>query len=364
MNSWDVIVAGAGICGLSAAQELRERGASVLVLERGQPGCEASTAAAGMLAATDPETPAALQELALAAAGAYPAWVNTLQSRSGIDVDFRRQGSIVLGEENPAQNYQRLSEEELRRLEPSLEAKGYPAFYVAEDCIDPVLLMRALMRAAELSGVELMTGVEVHKMRWTGSDAEVATNSGGFRAQAAVKCLGAWSGTPVKPRKGQMMYLQPRRGGLLQHVVRAPGAYIVPRSSGKILVGTTVEDVGFDKTVVPETIRRMHESASEYVPELAHAQIFETWSGLRPGTPDDLPVIGPAEEKNVFIASGLFRNGILLAPMVATVMADLVAGNATPLDISAFSPARFALKEPRNHASGESAAISRDSVKK
>ena len=363
MNSWDVIVAGAGIAGLSTALELRERGDSVLILERGQPGCQASTAAAGMLAATDPETPPALQDLALAAARAYPAWVDKLQRSTGINVDFRRHGSIILGEKNPPANYQQLSEQELSRLEPCLRARSYIAFRVTEDCVDPVLLMTALIRIAEQQGVDLRTGVDVHEMRWTGSEVEVTSNAGTFQAQAALNCLGAWSGAPVKPRKGQMMYLQAKRTDVLRHVVRAPGAYIVPRSSGKILVGTTVEDVGFDKTVSTAIIRSMHRSAAEYVPELAQAVIVETWAGLRPGTPDDLPIIGSAE-KNVFVASGLFRNGILLAPVVATVIADLVAGKAPGIDIRAFSPARFASKNPAAHAEGESTSIPRHSMKK
>jgi glycine oxidase len=140
-----------------------------------------------------------------------------------------------------------------------------------------------------------------------------------------------------------MLYLQPSKADLLQHAVRAPGAYIVPRSSGKILVGTTVEDVGFDKSVHEETIQAMHEAAARYLPELGKARVTETWAGLRPGSPDDLPLIGPTEEQNVFVASGLFRNGILLAPLTGKITADLVMGRRPEIDITAFSPSRFAI---------------------
>jgi glycine oxidase len=341
VNTWDVIIAGAGIAGLSTALALRERGASVLVLERGEPGCEASTAAAGMLAATDPETPPALRELAMLAARMYPEFVARLERDSAIYTDFRRQGTIVLGEQSPPPNYRQLSAGELHELEPSLDTRGRRAFFVEEDCVDPVLLMRATIRAAQLKSIQIRTGVTVQHMHCAGSHVTAETSDGQFRARAAVNCLGAWSGAPVRPRKGQMMYLQPQHTGLLQHVVRAPGAYIVPRSSGRVLVGTTVEDVGFDKTVEQQTIRMMRDSATLYVPELASATIVETWAGLRPGTPDDLPLIGPTQEQNVFVAGGLFRNGILLAPVVAEIVAGFVLGKSATLDLSPFSPARF-----------------------
>jgi glycine oxidase len=342
VKSWDVIIAGGGIVGVCTALELRRRGASVLVLDRGQPGQEASSAAAGMLAASDPETPIALREMASESARLYPDFVNDLQRVSGVTVDFRRQGTIVLGEEAPPLEYRRLSSDELAQLEPSLQTGDYPAFLVEEDSVDPVLLMRAAVAAANLSGVEISPGITVQSMHGSSSGVQVDTDKQKFEAGAALNCLGAWSGAPVKPRKGQMLYVQPARMGLLQHVVRAPGAYIVPRSSGKILIGTTVEDVGYDKSVDQETIRGMHRAASGYIPELATAPIVETWAGLRPGSPDDLPLIGRTEEQNVFVASGLFRNGILLAPMTARIAAALAMGQPKPIDISAFSPGRFA----------------------
>lgn len=342
MKSWDVIIAGAGLVGVCTALELCERGATVLVLERGEPGCEASSAAAGMLAATDPETPFALRSMALDSARIYPDYVQKLERISGIRADFRRHGTIILGEEAPPPAYCRLSSEELGRLEPALQAHDHPAFFVKEDSVDPVLLMRAAVRAAVLSGAEIRSGITVQQLRRSGAEVEAVTDQGLLKVGTAVNCLGAWSGPPVKPRKGQMLYLEPSQAGLLQHVVRAPGAYIVPRSSGKILIGTTVEDVGFDKSVDEKTVRAMHAAAAGYVPALASVPVVETWAGLRPGTPDDLPLIGPTADPGIFLASGLFRNGILLAPATARIVADLVTGKAAGLDITAFSPARFA----------------------
>jgi glycine oxidase len=268
--------------------------------------------------------------------------VENLQRISGVEVDFRRQGTVVLGEDAAPVGCRRLPNEELLRLEPALQPQGYPAFFVEEDSVDPLPLMRAAVRAAELSGVEIRSGVAVQRMRCSGLEVEVETDGALFKAKAAVNCLGAWSGAPVRPRKGQMLYVQPSRMGLLPHVVRAPGAYIVPRSSGKILIGTTVEDVGFDKSVNQETIRAMHVAAARYVPELQSASVVDSWAGLRPGSPDDLPLIGATDTRGIFLASGLFRNGILLAPITGRIMADLVMGRPAEIEISAFSPARFA----------------------
>lgn len=343
MSSWDVIIAGAGLAGVLTALELRERRASVLVLERGDPGREASTAAAGMLAATDPETPPALRAMALKSARIYPDFVGKLERSTGIGVDFRRQGTIVLGEAAPPANYQQLFPDDLQRIEPALQAHGRPAFLVAEDTVDPVPLMQAALRAAELAGIEIRNNVAVQQMCWKGQQVQVTTDKGVLTALSAVNCMGAWSGAPVRPRKGQMLYLRSARPGELQHVVRAPEVYIVPRSSGKVLLGTTVEDVGFDKSVRKETIQALHDAARRYVPELARARVTETWAGLRPGSPDDLPLIGPTDERNVFLASGLFRNGILLAPLTAKITANLVMEKQPEIDITAFSPSRFSV---------------------
>lgn len=341
MASYDVIIAGAGIIGLSLALELHEGGAHVLVLERGRPGGEASSAAAGMLAATDPETPMPLRALAIESAHLFPVFVEKLESATRVDVDFRRHGTIVLSkEETMPENYQPLSGGELQKLEPNLAGGGHNAYFVAEDSVDPASLMTAALRSAAQRGVEVRSGIDVRKMQSSGGQVEIITEQGPLLAAKAVNCRGAWSGPPVRPRKGQMLYLGPADSSPLTHVVRSPEAYIVPRSSGKILVGATVEDVGYDKTVEPETIRNLHTSASACVPELASAPVIASWAGLRPGSPDDLPLIGETE-KGIFIASGHFRNGILLAPVTAHIMANLISGRAPGFEISAFAPQRF-----------------------
>jgi glycine oxidase len=345
MNSWDVIIAGAGIIGVSLALELRERGAKVLVLDKGDPGNEASSAAAGMLAPSDPETPAGLRPLATESARMFPGYVSKLEGLSGIATDFRRQGTIALmdGTVTPPAGYSPLSTDDVQRLEPHLRSHGGQSFFVQENTVDPRLLMRAALLAAQNTGVEVRGNAEVTTIRSRANNVEVETFTGIFTAGTAVNCRGAWAGSPVKPRKGQMLYLESERKDLLEHVVHAPDVYIVPRSSGKILVGATVEDAGFDKTVAASTIQELVRTAIEYLPVLRRARIVESWAGLRPGTPDDLPILGlgPAEVAGVFVASGHFRNGILLAPATAKIMADVITGRPPAFDIGRFAASRF-----------------------
>ncbi len=340
--TWDVIISGGGIIGVSLALELRRRGSKVLVLDRGEPGKEASSAAAGMLAATDPETPEKLRGLAEESARMYPAYVERLENASGIKVDFHQGAWHLLPSRDSLANHKPLSPAALKQLAPCLDACGYSAHFLPhEHSVDPGLLMQAALRAAQVAGVEVRGHAEVQQIASRGGQVEVVAAGNHFFAQAAVNCQGTWAGTPVRPRKGQMIYLQPQRAGLLRHVLRTPEVYLVPRSSGKILAGATVEDVGYDKSVDPEIVRRLHHAAARFVPELSSAQVAASWAGLRPGTPDDLPILDRTEAPGVFIAAGHFRNGILLAPITATIMADLIEGKKPAMDVSAFSYSRF-----------------------
>ena len=348
MKIWDVIIAGGGIIGLSLALELRQRSIDVLVLDRGEPGREASAAAAGMLAAADPDTPVDLRLFAVESARLYPEFVQKLQAASGTNVDFRRQGTLVFLKSSDLESSRvppghiTLSSDELDRLEPRLQARGRSAYFLQEDSVDPDLLLQAAVKAVRHAGVEIRSHAAVQRMLAQGGSIEVTSGEERFVGRVAVNCQGAWAGAPVRPRKGQMCYLRPQSLDSLKHVVRAPEAYLVPRSSGKILVGATVEDAGFDKSVEPETVEKLRRAAAVLIPELAAAPIMQSWAGLRPGTPDDLPIMGETETPGILVSSGHFRNGILLAPVSAKVMADLITGTPLRMDLGPFSPARFA----------------------
>jgi glycine oxidase len=302
-----------------------------------------------MLASADPGTPVDLRLFAAESARLYPEFVQELQAASGIGVDFRRQGTVVFLESPDFENFndappghRRLSVDELKQVEPALQLGGHSAFFLQEDSVDPDLLSQAAVKAARNAGVEIRSHTAMKQMRSQNGNIEVTTQAEQFVARVAVNCQGAWAGAPVRPRKGQMCYLQPQSPRLLNHVVRAPEAYLVPRSSGKILVGATLEDAGFDKSVEPETVKNLHWAAAVLIPALATALVVQSWAGLRPGTPDDLPIMGETETRGILVSSGHFRNGILLAPAAAKVMADLMMGRPPAIDISLFSPARFA----------------------
>jgi len=243
-------------------------------------------------------------------------------------------------ESTAPREYRGLSDAELQLLEPSIHRSEHSAYFVREDSVDPLLLMRAALGAARTLGVEVRGHTAVTEIRTRSDAVEVLSETEIFSAASAIDCRGAWSGAPVRPRKGQMLYVLPQ-ATLLQHVLRAPEVYVVPRSSGKILIGATVEDVGFDKSVDSSAIRLLLHDAAKYLPELASAPIIQSWAGLRPGTPDDLPIIGPSDIPRVFVATGHFRNGVLLAPVTAQIVASLILGQPSPLEIRAFSPSRF-----------------------
>jgi glycine oxidase len=176
----------------------------------------------------------------------------------------------------------------------------------------------------------------------------VTTDKTSYGAPAVVNCAGAWAGQvsphafPTRPVKGQMLSVVGAPRALLRHVVRAPEVYLVPRSDGRILIGATVEEAGYDKGIDADTIHRMHQAAIALVPALSQARVLQAWAGLRPGTPDNLPILGATQTPGYFVATGHFRDGILLAPVTAHLMAQIVTGARPEYDVSPFSPGRFA----------------------
>jgi glycine oxidase len=345
----DVIVCGAGVIGLSLAVELRKRGLTVLIVERSAPGRESSHAAAGMLAWC--ESNPALAALTEASYRAYPEFVHEVEDESGLKADLRREGTIQLLDATdpwPTQAGTRaLQPAALAELEPHI-ASSYRAAHLDEASVDPRALSTALERAAKHRNADLVTGSPVLSLELDGSKLTgIRTERATYHAPIVVNCCGAWSAelsggprTPTRPRKGQMLSLV--GGDLVRHVIRTRDVYLVPRSDGRLLVGATVEDVGFDKRVVPETIQRLHQAAANLIPQLGECKLLEAWAGLRPGTPDDLPILGPTTLPGYFAATGHFRAGILLAPITARIIADLITGATPTFDLTPFNPDRFA----------------------
>ncbi len=353
-----MIVLGCGVIGASLARELHKSGATVLVIERGEPGREASHAAAGMLAPHGGDLPGELKELAVASATLYPEFVHELEDEAAARpheahvprMDFRSNGAILIGPE--AQHVERarpLSRAEMKELQPGLGHSEPEAVFIQESSVDPRGVMAALVRSLRHRGIEVAHRAAATRIVRSSDSFEVHTAKSKYLARGVVNCCGAWAGEiegvdaiPAKPRKGQMLSVIPRDKNLLRHVIRREEVYLVPRSDGRILIGATVEDCGFDKQVVPETIKRMQNLAERIVPAIADAKIHESWAGLRPGTPDDLPILGESSLPGYFIATGHFRNGILLAPVTAQIVAQLLRGEAPVHPIQAFSPSRFA----------------------
>jgi glycine oxidase len=350
VKTWDVIIIGGGIIGLSLAIALRKRGATVLVVERGEPGREASRAAGGMLVDCSLETLPALQPLATASARMYPEFAHELEVESGMKVDLRDQGTILFPSAEHLHHLENapLAAAALAELEPALVATDRPAFFLRERSVDPRALSSAAWKAAKNRGVDFSSGDEVTSVTITdGRATGVATTKTAFHADKVVTCAGAWSGQiaprefPTRPVKGQMLCLAMPSRKLLKHVIRAPEAYLIPRSDGRLLVGATVEEAGFDKRTDLATIQRLHRAALALIPELRNAKILEDWAGLRPGTPDALPILGETATPGYYVATGHFRDGILLTPITAEVMTAVIEGRNPEFDLIAFSPQRF-----------------------
>jgi glycine oxidase len=350
MKTWDVIVVGGGIIGLSLSIELRKKGASVLVIERGEPGREASHAAGGMLVDCGLETPSALQPLATASARMYPEFAHELEVEAGTKVDLRDQGTILFP---PAEHaipsaFSALTPAQLTELDPALSGLNYPAFFLKERSVDPRALTAAAIKTAKNRDVDFSSGDSVTAVNLSdGHVTGVTTSKTSFLAPKVVNCAGAWSGQidpyafPTRPVKGQILCLVMPSRTLLKHVIRSPKVYLIPRSDGRLLVGATVEEAGFDKRTDASTIQRLHQAAIALVPKLLDAKILEAWAGLRPGTPDALPILGATDTPGYYVATGHFRDGILLAPITAQVMTYVITGTQCNYDLTPFSPRRF-----------------------
>jgi len=366
-------VVGAGIIGLSLAIELDKQGLRVLVVEKGKPGREASWAAGGMLCDFPDETAPGLRELATASARMYPEFVHELEDESGLKIDLRSVGTLVLSRvetgvrpvsagQSPATTQAHALPEPLARLERGLRIRNGTGLsltprFLKERSVDPRHLSVAALAAARHRGIDFSSGDHVLAVEVAdGKAAGIRTNKTRFAAGMVVNCAGAWAGQigphpfPTRPVKGQMLYVAMPEKELVRHVVRTmgltPDVYLIPRSDGRMLIGTTVEEAGFDKQTVPETILKLRNAAVDLVPRLGDARILEAWAGLRPGTPDGLPILGATPTPGYFVATGHFRDGILLAPATAKVMAEVMTGQTLSWQLVAFAAQRFSQENP------------------
>jgi glycine oxidase len=370
---YDAVVIGAGLIGLACAWRAAQRGMSVLVLDRAEaPGAGASRVAAGMLAPVM-EADFGEQRLVrvnLAARERWPAFAAELEERTGLPTGYRDSGAlIVAADRDDAEALRRLHDFQLslgldaewlapgrcRRLEPGLSphiAGGILAH--GDGQADPRATTRALAEA--VSEVEL--GVEVERIEHDrGRVTGVRTSRGLVECEAAVVAAGAWSpalapdgkGPPVRPVKGQILELRVR-GAMeepLTRIVRTPRCYLVARGDGRVVLGATMEEQGFDTAVTADGVYRLLEAAWEVLPEVSELELVEAGAGLRPGTPDNAAVVGPGELDGLFWATGHWRNGVLMAPLTGEVVAGLLTGGALPDELAALAPGRFDRAEVR-----------------
>lgn len=382
MRTRDAIVAGGGIIGCSIAWQLAERGLTVTIIEPGAPGGGATWASAGMLSplaeAEALEAPGssgrrAFGALASASFERWPAYAEAVKEASGLDVGYRTDGKlhVALDEDalhdldplvsaGAAFGVERLTGSAARALEPSLSEHIAGALFVARDHrVDNRRCGEAAWRAAEGAGVDIVRDrvVDISAGR---SGTPAARSSGGVRVRSSdgsvlaagsvVIAAGAWSGgigglptsLPVRPVRGQMFSLAADAASdRVARIVETADCYLVPREE-RLLVGATVEEVGWRQGPTPAGLAMLAAAAARVVPATAEAAIVESWAGFRPGTPDDLPILGrDPDMPDVLYATGHFRNGILLAPITAAAIADLLTGRAAVADLAPFGVARF-----------------------
>lgn len=347
----EIIVIGGGVIGLATAIELRLLGASVTILSKDFKAA-AGHAAAGMLAPqAERIATGAMWDLCLASRDLYPEWIAKIESISGIDSGYWPCGILApyYTESEPGIDW--LDARSIHDRQSGLDAAvvgGY--YYPAEGQVDNRALMRSLLIACQSLGIKFQDGVEVIDIhRRQGRVTHLETDRGDICAQHYILATGAWSqqlfAIPVVPRKGQMLsVLVPagQRDNLpLQQVLFGEEIYIVPRQDGRIIIGATSEDVGFAPANTLKGVKQLMTNAMRLFPPLQQFPLHETWWGFRPATPDELPILGTSTEANLTLAIGHYRNGILLTPITAKLIADLVWHQQADNLLAAFIWQRF-----------------------
>jgi glycine oxidase len=338
------------VIGCSIAWRLAQSGLKVTVFERGRVGCEASRAAAGMLSPQgEAQGPGSFFDLCLRSRGMYRSFARELTEASGIDVEYKDEGTffvVVEGDDDEAKtkwvswqieaglSLERVSSDDLRKQEPAVTELATRAIFLPEEHqVENRRLMDALDAAMRRTGVELIEQTEVSALSTDdGRVTGVVSDGKRFDAGVVIVAAGTWSsqlldplGLNVKviPARGQMIAVR-GKGCPIKRVLHSSKVYLVPRSDGRILIGATVEYVGFDKAVTARATRDLLNAGTELMPSIAEFEIVEMWSGLRPDTADHLPIIGPSGVDNLALATGHFRNGILLAPITSKLIQETI----------------------------------------
>jgi glycine oxidase len=372
-SALDVVIVGAGAIGLASAWRAAKRGLRVRVLERDEPGSGASGVAAGMLAPVGEATwgEDRLLEAAVASHSAWPAFAEELSAATGLDTGFIPGGSlhVALDRDEAAELRRRfelmeslglaaewLGPRECRRLEPGLQPGIHGGVHAPHEAgVNPSALVAALRVACERAGAEVATGAKVTAAVVDGDRIAGVETADGARHSAGTTVLaaGAWSGTadwlpsiarpPVRPVKGQILTLRATDGHLpAGRMVVTERVYLVPRADGRLVAGATVEELGFDTRVTAGGVHELLREAYRALPDVAELELERAVAGLRPGTPDNAPIVGPAELEGLLLATGHFRNGVLLAPLTAAGVTAMICGEDAPPELAVADPTRFA----------------------
>lgn len=373
----DVIVIGGGIIGCSIALRLARVGLRVSLFDRGEPGDEASSAAGGMIAPQGEKMgPDEFFQLGLASHRLYPEFVAEVEELSRGHVGFRQEASVLVAlDEAQARELveieqsqkrlglpaERWTPEDVHRHVPGLSPEIRQGLLMPQDhWVDNELLTRAVILACRKQGVSFFPQTAVRKIHVHKGRAQAVTAGGEFgttfSAAQFVLAAGCWSGE-LAEYTGARIQVTPCRGQMLEFeapeelpcVVRAGHTYLVPRSSRRVVMGSTVEHVGFEKAVTGDGALSILQGAARVAPVVKDFRFRRAWAGLRPDTADHLPVLGYGEVPNLVFATGHFRNGILLAPITAQAIADLVLNGSTPVPLDSYRPDRFAYQPKVAH---------------
>ena len=371
-----VIIIGGGVIGLGIGWQLAKMGCAVTIYERDRAGRAASWAAAGMLA---PLSEVHFEEQELLQLGSmslrlYPEWVEELEADSRMSVGYKTEGTLIVGiDRDDAQLLQHLYESQklldlrvewldgaaAREIEPLLSPKITAAISSEDDHqVDNRLMVKALITAYQKAGGTLFENIPVEKIELREGQAKGVWVKGALHdADVVVLAAGCWSNEigglpenvtpPIRPVKGQMLALKMESSVALQKVIRTPRAkyatdvYLVPKNNGRLVIGATSEEMGFDTQLTAGGLFELLRGAWEAVPGIYELPILETWAGLRPGSRDNAPILGPTEVKNMIMATGHYRNGILLTPITAREISSLILTGNISETIAPFQLSRF-----------------------